>query len=40
MHFAHPLLVECFAYRRVKNDVHDAADLCDLLRDGANLASQ
>jgi transposase len=33
-HLAHPLGVKGFAYRRVKNDVRDAADLCDLLRMG------
>jgi transposase len=31
---AHPLGVKGFAYRRVKNDVRDAADLADLLRMG------
>lgn len=34
VHLAHPLEVKGFAYRRVKNDVRDAADLCDLLRMG------
>ena len=34
VHLAHPLGVKAFAYRRVKNDVHDAADLADLLRMG------
>ncbi len=34
VHLAHPLGVKGFAYRRVKNDVRDAADLCDLLRMG------
>ena len=34
MHLAHPLGVKAFAYRRVKNDVRDAADLADLLRMG------
>jgi transposase len=34
VHLAHPLGVTGFAYRRVKNDVRDAADLCDLLRMG------
>jgi transposase len=34
VHLAHPLGVKGFAYRRVKNDVHDAADLADLLRMG------
>ena len=33
-HLAHPLGVKAFAYRRVKNDVRDAADLADLLRMG------
>ena len=32
MHLAHPLGVKGFRYRRVKNDVRDAADLADLLR--------
>jgi hypothetical protein len=32
VHLAHPLGVKGFAYRRVKNDVRDAADVCDLLR--------
>ncbi len=32
VHLAHPLGVTGFAYRRVKNDVRDAADLADLLR--------
>ncbi len=32
MHLAHPLGVKGFAYRRVKNDLRDAADLADLLR--------
>jgi transposase len=32
VHLAHPLGVKGFAYRRVKNDVRDAADLADLLR--------
>ena len=31
---AHPLGVKGFGYRRVKNDVRDAADLADLLRMG------
>jgi transposase len=31
---AHPLGVKGFAYRRVKNDERDAADLADLLRMG------
>jgi hypothetical protein len=31
---AHPLGVKGFAYRRVKNDEKDAADLADLLRMG------
>lgn len=31
---AHPLGVKGFAYRRVKNDIRDAADLADLLRMG------
>lgn len=34
VHLAHPLGVKGFAYRRVKNDVRDVADLCDLLRMG------
>ncbi|MDQ5856207.1 MAG: transposase [Actinomycetota bacterium] len=34
VHLAHPLGVKGFAYRRVKNDVRDATDLCDLLRMG------
>lgn len=34
VHLAHPLGVQGFAYRRVKNDVRDAADLADLLRMG------
>ena len=34
VHLARPLGVKGFAYRRVKNDVRDAADLCDLLRMG------
>jgi transposase len=34
VHLAHPLAVKGFAYRRVKNDLRDAADLCDLLRMG------
>jgi transposase len=34
VHMAHPLGVKGFAYRRVKNDVRDAADLADLLRMG------
>src|SRR3954447_18949200 len=34
VHLAHPLGVKAFSYRRVKNDVHDAADLADLLRMG------
>jgi hypothetical protein len=34
VHLAHPLGVKGFAYRRVKNDLRDAADLCDLLRMG------
>jgi transposase len=33
-HLAHPLGVKAFEYRRVKNDVRDAADLADLLRMG------
>ncbi len=32
VHLAHPLGVKMFAYRRVKNDLRDAADLADLLR--------
>jgi transposase len=34
VHLAHPLGVKAFAYRRVKNDERDAADLADLLRLG------
>jgi transposase len=34
VHLAHPLGVRAFAYRRVKNDEKDAADLADLLRMG------
>ena len=34
MHLAHPLGVKAFEYRRVKNDLRDAADLADLLRMG------
>jgi transposase len=34
VHLAHPLGVTGFRYRRVKNDVRDAADLADLLRMG------
>lgn len=34
VHLAHPQGVKGFAYRRVKNDVRDAADLGDLLRMG------
>jgi len=34
VHLAHPLGVKGFGYRRVKNDVRDAADLADLLRMG------
>lgn len=34
VHLAHPLGVKGFAYRRVKNDFRDAADLSDLLRMG------
>jgi transposase len=34
VYLAHPLGVKGFAYRRVKNDVRDAADLADLLRMG------
>ena len=34
MHLAHPLGVKAFAYRRVKNDERDCADLADLLRLG------
>ena len=34
VHLAHPLGVKAFAYRRVKNDQRDAADLADLLRMG------
>jgi transposase len=34
VHLAHPLGVTMFSYRRVKNDVRDAADLADLLRMG------
>jgi transposase len=34
VHLAHPLGVKAFAYRRVKDDVRDSADLADLLRMG------
>src|SRR4051794_37311795 len=34
VHLAHPWGVKGFAYRRVKNDERDAADLADLLRMG------
>lgn len=34
VHLAHPLGVKAFSYRRVKNDVRDAAGLADLLRMG------
>ncbi|MDF2978535.1 MAG: putative transposase for insertion sequence element [Actinomycetospora sp.] len=34
VHLAHPLGVQMFSYRRVKNDERDAADLADLLRMG------
>jgi transposase len=34
VHLAHPLGIRGFAYRRVKNDERDAADLADLLRMG------
>ncbi len=34
VHLAHPLGVKAFAYRRVKDDERDAADLADLLRMG------
>src|SRR4051812_45010387 len=34
VHLAHPMGVKMFAYRRVKNDQRDAADLADLLRMG------
>ena len=34
VHLAHPLGVKGLRYRRVKNDVRDAADLADLLRMG------
>ncbi|MGH3523433.1 MAG: IS110 family transposase [Mycobacterium sp.] len=34
LHLAHPLGVKGFAYRRVKSDFRDAADLADLLRMG------
>ncbi len=34
VHLAHPFGVKGFPYRRVKNDVRDAADLADLLRMG------
>nr|AHE14786.1 putative transposase for insertion sequence element [uncultured bacterium] len=34
VHLAPPLGIKGFAYRRVKNDVRDAADLADLLRLG------
>ena len=32
VHLAHPLGIKGFAYRRVKNDERDTADLGDLLR--------
>ena len=34
VNLAHPLGVQAFSYRRVKNDQRDAADLADLLRMG------
>ena len=34
VHLAHPLGVQAYSYRRVKNDERDAADLADLLRMG------
>jgi len=34
VHLAHPLGVKAFEYRRLKNDLRDAADLADLLRMG------
>jgi transposase len=34
VHLAHPLGVKAFTYRRVKDDIRDAADLADLLRMG------
>ena len=34
VHLAHPLGVKAFAYRRVKNDDRDAADLADSAADG------
>lgn len=34
VHLAHPLGIKGMAYRRVKNDARDAADLADLLRMG------
>jgi transposase len=34
VHLAHPLGVKAYSYRRVKDDVRDAADLADLLRMG------
>jgi transposase len=34
VHLAHPLGVNAFTCRRVKNDEKDAADLADLLRMG------
>src|SRR3954467_12099206 len=34
LHLAHSLGVKGFAYRRVRNDLRDAADLADLLRMG------
>jgi transposase len=34
VHLAHPLGVKAFAYRQVKSDERDAADLADLLRMG------
>jgi transposase len=40
VHLAHPLGVKMFSYRRVKNDVRDAADLADLLRMGCDARSR
>jgi transposase len=34
VHLAHPLGVKAFTYRRVKDDIRDAADPADLLRMG------
>jgi hypothetical protein len=37
VYLAHPLGAKGFRYRRVKNDVRDAADLADLLRMGPTV---